>query len=918
MLYIHIAEERLLLNIMINTKKNAPVPFWFWNGDQQEDEITRQLELAEKGGWRGLAVHARVGNRTPYVSERWLELFRHTCIEAEKRGLEIWLYDEEGFPSGTAGGRLPALGEEYQEKYLVWHEATPEEAEKIPNVIASFRVSDTELLVFERKVGDQFTDMLNRKAAAAFLEMTHEKYVKYAGEFFGSTVTTVYTDDIGYHCGCWLEQHTLPWSDTFDEEFKQRNGYSILENLSALILNLPESKRIRRDYRNTLSEILNQVFVRAMRKWTNDHGMVLTGHLCGDEGPFSFMTKHFGDPSLFYMEEDIPGIDDYLTANDTDRYMTEPRNDYGRIVNNVRGFSVAVLTKQASSVSAQFKQGKCSSEVLTSRGWGVPVKSQMALLFFEMALGVNILVHHACSYTTAGLTKRDHPASYFFQQPYFAVNRAIYKPVCRSLALLQDGRIDADTLVIHPLNTVFAEDNGKRTEEPEWEMFQALTLNLLRAHASFDYGCENLMAEYGKIVNKTLRIGDGCYETVFLTVPMKRLSEPVQKLLRCFSAAGGKVTDQISDLRDCTADFSAEVLSPEIAAAKRITENLPDYYLVNYSEVPQQITLSRPFAVYEPITGKILQNGSTFTLPPLKSCHLLSPADSRIADAETIETARSIFRNHEAKSAVPVPDWTIRREQDNVCVIDSGEQNGQTFIFDDQPALDRESPVLSRFYTESGAVPEFIYIEKESVRDLTLNGHPVTEECDIPHPATQALTGYRITDLVQDGENILSYHAGRPEYLYLTGKFSVKNYHTLVPEQKYTFGNLAAQGMPFYWGGTVYETEIPATHAFLEIEQAEGVIRAELNGKEIGVCYGAPYSFDLTAGLDSGNQNKLKLTCYNTAQNFFGYHRAAPLLRHITAWHPAGTEQMNDHDFALAEYGICSRPVLTGEKEWQN
>ncbi len=900
--------------------KNAPVPFWFWNGDQQEAEITRQLDFAKAGGWRGLAVHARVGNKTPYVSDRWMELFRHTCIEAKKRGLEIWLYDEEGFPSGTVGGRLPARGEKFQEKYLIWHQVAPSEAAAVPDVIASFPVSETEVLLFQRCVGDQFTDMLNPEAAEAFLEMTHEKYADCAGEFFGNTVTMVYTDDIGYHCGCWISDRTLPWSDTFAQDFKQINGYSILENLSALILDLPDSGKIRRDYRDTLTKILNENFVRAMRKWANSHNMLFTGHLCGDEGPFSFMVKHFGDPSRFYMEEDIPGIDDYLTGNSTNRYMSQPRNDYGRLVNKVRGFPIAVLAKQASSVAAQFKNGKCSSEVLTSLGWGVPVKNQMAQIFFELALGVNVIVHHACSYTTESLTKRDHPASYFFQQPYFCCNREIYAPLNRSLALFQEGRIDADTLVIHPLNAVFAKDNGKRLEEPEWESFQALTLRLLRAHISFDYGYEQLIAEYGKIENNTLRIGDGCYKKVLLTVSMDELAEPVQEILHSF-AAGGTVTDNEADLNDCCSDILNGSLDPEVVIAKRITDKQNDYYLVNYSETPQIITLRTPaeFAVFEPVSGKILNlKDGTFTLPPLKSCHLLPRSAAEKTGAETLDTARSIFRTAPAADRISPESWKIRREQQNVLAIDCGINNGEEFIFDWQPALAQESPVICKFNTQDGAKPEFLYVEKDGLYDLTLNGQPVAEECGIPHPATQALTGYRIAELVRDGENVITFRVklNRAEYLYLTGDFDVTDYHTIVPAQMPDFGNLTEQGQPFYWGGVTYETEftldtLPSV-LFLSLADAGGTVKAEINGKDAGVLYGAPWKFDLT-GLVKTGTNHLKLTCYNTAQNFFGYHRAAPLMWHFTAWHPEGAEKLQDEDFALAAHGIYAKPELTGE-----
>ena len=71
-------------------------PFWFWNGDQSEDEIARQVGLFAQTGCRGVVLHARTGNKTPYLSGRWLALFRHACACCSAHGLKVWIYDEEG------------------------------------------------------------------------------------------------------------------------------------------------------------------------------------------------------------------------------------------------------------------------------------------------------------------------------------------------------------------------------------------------------------------------------------------------------------------------------------------------------------------------------------------------------------------------------------------------------------------------------------------------------------------------------------------------------------------------------------------------------------------------------------------------------------------------------------------------------
>lgn len=44
----------------------------------------------------------------PYLSEQWFSAVEIAADEAGKQGLEVWLYDEDGWPSGFAGGLVVA------------------------------------------------------------------------------------------------------------------------------------------------------------------------------------------------------------------------------------------------------------------------------------------------------------------------------------------------------------------------------------------------------------------------------------------------------------------------------------------------------------------------------------------------------------------------------------------------------------------------------------------------------------------------------------------------------------------------------------------------------------------------------------------------------------------------------------------
>ncbi len=89
-------------------RKFSMVPLWSWNGSLEPDELRRQIdEMVDKGVY-GAFMHARAGinqGRTPYFSDGWWRAVE-TCVEyGAEVGFDTWIYDEDKWPSGAAGGR---------------------------------------------------------------------------------------------------------------------------------------------------------------------------------------------------------------------------------------------------------------------------------------------------------------------------------------------------------------------------------------------------------------------------------------------------------------------------------------------------------------------------------------------------------------------------------------------------------------------------------------------------------------------------------------------------------------------------------------------------------------------------------------------------------------------------------------------
>ena len=83
-------------------------PFWAWNGRLEEKELLRQIDVFQEMGFGGFFMHSRTGLETEYLGKEWFE-DTSACIRyAEKKKLEPWLYDEDRWPSGSAGGMATA------------------------------------------------------------------------------------------------------------------------------------------------------------------------------------------------------------------------------------------------------------------------------------------------------------------------------------------------------------------------------------------------------------------------------------------------------------------------------------------------------------------------------------------------------------------------------------------------------------------------------------------------------------------------------------------------------------------------------------------------------------------------------------------------------------------------------------------
>ncbi|MDH6624511.1 hypothetical protein M2271_002315 [Streptomyces sp. LBL] len=91
---------------------SRPTILWFWNGTVTDDLVREQLaDMRDKGIREVLVFPFETAELQPrFFSEAWFDLIGFTLREAQRRGMHVWLFNDDYFPSGRAGGLVVAGG----------------------------------------------------------------------------------------------------------------------------------------------------------------------------------------------------------------------------------------------------------------------------------------------------------------------------------------------------------------------------------------------------------------------------------------------------------------------------------------------------------------------------------------------------------------------------------------------------------------------------------------------------------------------------------------------------------------------------------------------------------------------------------------------------------------------------------------
>ncbi|MFA6108430.1 MAG: glycosyl hydrolase [Candidatus Latescibacterota bacterium] len=587
--------NELDLNDLINPPAFLwPGYFWILNDQVDEQRMLDQLREMRAHDARSVCVlpeppEFRPGSLAtrldrPYLTRSYLELIGKLVAECRRLGMSYWLYDEGGWPSGGACGRVCARN---------------------PAAFAAKVMADSEQGPALKGISYgsvPYPDLLNADATGTFIAITHEAHKPYIEEDFGNTVRFAFTDE---PMAFPSRPGQLTWTDDLAELFRQRKGYDLRPFLADLLKPPAEGEdrtitQARVDHYDVWSRLFVERYLVPLRDWCHANGLLSAGHFGGEDEPGGSADHGFGHILRALRGLDLAGVDVI----------------WRQLFPGLRSHQ---FPKYASSVARQQGQPLVLTESFAVYGNGVTPAQLKWVTDQQFVRGATLMVMACFPYST-----RDHFMA--GERPHFGPVDPLWKYMdlyheytARLAYLLTRGAPVCTTAVYFDIPGIWA---GGAFREQAIARHDQVADELLRSQRDFDYVDDDLLAEATVEAGK-LRVGPMAYDAII--VPTGRWMSPeARKELERFAGSGGRIiaAEEVPSTIDPVVRVSPAC--PDLRACKRSWGEQTLYFITNEVDAPIRARLTFPEVgtpvLCDPLTGRLHQ------LPVSSQSHQGTPA----------------------------------------------------------------------------------------------------------------------------------------------------------------------------------------------------------------------------------------------------------------------------------------------------
>lgn len=527
-------------------RQYSTAPLWVWNDMLSEQLVVSTLRDLAAQKIKQAFVHPRPGLMTPYLGRDWFRLWKVALQQAEKLDMNLWIYDENSYPSGFAGGLVPRAmphargmglrikeekqpGTFNQNVLAVFRKINANQIENVTEQLRSgAHLPEGTYYIAEKQFagtsswygGTWYVNLLTEGVTEKFLDVTFEPYRQHLGQHFGKRIPGSFTDEPR------INPAGLPWCNDLPQLFQKRWGYDLRDNLPSLIRPIGDWAKVRHNYYQLLSDLLVKRWAKPYYQYCQKNNLQFTGHYWEHEWP---NTNIVPDNMAMYAWQHLPGIDTLCN-----QYNTGTHAQFG----NVRA------VKELSSVANQLGLTRTLCEAYGAAGWDLRFEDMKRIGDWLYVLGVNLLDQHLSFVTIRGARKRDHPQSFSYHEPWWQDYHIMAEYFSRLSLVMSQGRQVNRILLIEPTTTVWMYQNDPTHRghlNRLADTFQRLVTDMALAQIEYDLGCEAIIAQHASVAGNQFKVGRRYYDLVVIPPHTDNLNSSTVKLLVKYLENGGEL-----------------------------------------------------------------------------------------------------------------------------------------------------------------------------------------------------------------------------------------------------------------------------------------------------------------------------------------------------------------------------------------
>jgi hypothetical protein len=530
------------------SKEYGTAPLWVWNTRVTHEQIDNAMKDLKEKGFGGVFVHPRPGLITEYLSDEWFELFRYTVETGKKLDMNVWIYDENSYPSGFAGGHVPAqMPESYNQGKSLLLEKYETFPDTVPDVFLCFKKENEAFLDITSSLKDElgrkgayyafrkgydgkspwyggfsYVDLIYPGVTEKFIEITMDGYKRVLGDEFGKTIPGWFTDEPNIS-----PPGGIRWTPDLFDVFQARWGYDLKANLPSLVEETGNWKQVRHNYTQTLLQLFIDRWAKPGFAYCEENGLKFTGHYWEHTWPD---VAGVSDNMAMYAWHQQPAIDMLFNQFDD----VSPQAQFG----NIRA------VKELGSVANQLGYRRTLSETYGGGGWEESFKDFKRLGDWEYVLGVNFMNQHLSHLSIAGARKYDYPPTFSGHSPWWPFYKTLNMHFARLSLALSAGEQRNDILILEPTTSIWLYYAYRYSNPAYMEIgktFQRFVTALEKAQVEYDLASENIIKDRGSVAKNRFVVGQRAYAKVVIPPETENLDAPTFALLQEFAKNGGSI-----------------------------------------------------------------------------------------------------------------------------------------------------------------------------------------------------------------------------------------------------------------------------------------------------------------------------------------------------------------------------------------